>query len=334
MKVLVTGVTGFVGSHCAVELLKQGYDVVGIDNYDNSHDVNEQICILSQQTEVEPGAYSFYKANLMDKNAVDEVFREHTIDVVMHMGGKKTVSESITNPLIYYHTNILMSCNVFSAALRYNVDKIIFSSSATVYGVPQYLPLNEDHPTGQNITNPYGKTKHTIEELLRDLVACNDTLSVVVLRYFNPCGAHPSHILGDAPKGNPNNQYVRQRKPVSVFGTDFATRDGTAVRDYIHIDDLARGHVDAVRYACSTYHGFFPFNLGTGEGYSVREIIETYADTNRIKVRSEDKPRCQGDVDELVCAVNRAQSELRWTPQKSLKEMCHDSWQYSKMIYE
>jgi UDP-glucose 4-epimerase len=340
-KVLVTGVTGFVGSHCAVELLKQGYDVVGIDNYDNSHDVNEQIFILSQQslsllTEAAPGTYSFYKANIMDKNSVDEVFREHAIDVVMHMAGKKAVSESITNPLIYYQSNILTSCNVFSAALRYNADKIIFSSSATVYGVPQYLPLNEDHPTGQNITSPYGKTKHTIEEMLRDLVACNDTLSVVVLRYFNPCGAHPSHLLGEAPKGNPNNlfpviaQCVRQRKPVSVFGTDFATRDGTAVRDYIHIDDLARGHVDAVRYACSTYHGFFPFNLGTGDGYSVREILETYADTNGVKVRSEDRPRRRGDVDELVCDATRAQAELRWTPQKTLKEMCHDSWQYSK----
>lgn len=334
-KVLVTGVTGFVGSHCAVELLQQGYDVVGVDNYDNSYDVNDQIYTLSERAETEPGTYHFIKVNLMDKNAVDEVFRDHSVDVVMHMAGKKAVAESIINPLLYYQTNILTSCNVFVAALRYNVDKIIFSSSATVYGVPQYIPLNEDHPTGQNITNPYGKTKHTIEEMLRDLVACNDTLSVVVLRYFNPCGAHPSHILGEAPKGNPNNlfpiiaQYVRQRKPVGVFGTDFATRDGTAVRDYIHIDDLAKGHVDAVRYACSTYHGFFPFNLGTGEGYSVREILETYAAANGIRVRSEDRGRRQGDVDELVCDASKARSELRWEPQKTLKEMCVDSWQHT-----
>lgn len=336
-KVLVTGVTGFIGSHCAVELLQQGYDVVGIDNYDNSYDVNAQIFTLSERTETEPGTYHFIKVNLMDRNAIYEVFREHNVDVVMHLAGKKAVAESITNPLMYYQTNILTSCNVFAAALRYNVDKIIFSSSATVYGVPQYLPLNEDHPTGQNITNPYGKTKHIIEEMLRDLVACNDTLSVVVLRYFNPCGAHPSHILGEAAKGNPNNlfpiiaQYVRQWKPVGVFGTDFATRDGTAVRDYIHIDDLAKGHVDAVRYACSTYHGFFPFNLGTGEGYSVREILETYAVVNGIKVSSEDRGRRQGDVDELVCDANRARSELGWEPQKTLKEMCVDSWQYDNM---
>jgi UDP-glucose 4-epimerase len=271
----------------------------------------------------------------MNKPAVDEVFREHNVDVVLHLAGKKAVSESITNPLMYYQTNILTSCNVFAAALRYNVDKIVFSSSATVYGVPQHLPLNEDHPTGQNITNPYGKTKHAIEEMLRDLVACNDTLSVVVLRYFNPCGAHPSHIIGEAPKGTPDNLFpiiAQHVRPVGVFGTDFATRDGTAVRDYIHIHDLARGHVDAIRYACSTYHGFFPFNLGTGEGYSVRQILEMYAGVNGIRVRSEDRPRRQGDVDELVCDNTKARHELGWEPQKSLKEMCRDSWQYSNNI--
>ena len=334
VKVLVTGVTGFIGSHCAVELLQQGYDVVGIDNYDNSYDVNDEILALSDRS-LSRGTYSFHKVDLMNKNAVEEIFREHSVDIVVHLAGKKAVSESITNPIMYYQTNILTSCNVFAAALRYNVDKIIFSSSATVYGIPQYMPINEDHPTGQNITNPYGKTKHVIEEMLRDLVACNDTLSVVVLRYFNPCGAHPSHMLGEEPKGNPNNlfpiiaQYVKQNKPVGVFGTDFATRDGTAVRDYIHIHDLARGHVDAVRYACSTYHGFFTFNLGTGAGYSVREILDTYGGTNNIEVKHEDRPRRQGDVDELVCDATRARSDLGWEPKKTLKDMCYDSWLYS-----
>jgi len=333
-KVLVTGVTGFVGSHCAVALLQEGYDVIGIDNYDNSYDVNDQIVKLSQTDTDRPGTYLFCKVNLMDKNAVDEVFRKHNVDIVMHLAGKKVVSESITNPIMYYQTNIITSCNVFAAALRYNVDKIIFSSSATVYGVPQRIPLYEDHPTGQNITNPYGKTKHIIEEMLRDLVACNDTLSVVVLRYFNPCGAHPSHILGEAPKGSNNlfpiiAQYVKQMKPVAVFGTDFATRDGTAVRDYIHIHDLARGHIDALKYMYSTYHGFFPFNLGMGEGYSVKEILETYAETNNLRVEREDKPRRLGDVDMLVCDATKARYELGWKPQKNLKDMCRDSWQYN-----
>lgn len=334
-KVLVTGVTGFIGSHCAVELLQSGYDVVGVDNYDNSHDVNDQIVSLGTSYD---HTYTFHRVNLMDKSAIDDIFKQHDVDVVLHLAGKKAVSESITNPLIYYQTNILTSCNVFAAALRYNVDKIIFSSSATVYGVPQHLPLNEDHPTGQNITNPYGKTKHAIEEMLRDLVACNDTLSTVVLRYFNPCGAHPSHILGEAPKGNPNNlfpviaQNVRRRSPIAIFGTDFATRDGTAVRDYIHVHDLARGHVDAIRYAYLTCHGFFPFNLGTGEGYSVKEIVNTYATTNKVKIKSEAKPRRQGDVDELVCDSTRARHELGWEPRKSLKDMCYDSWQSSNNI--
>ncbi len=333
MKVLITGVTGFIGSHCAVELLREGHEVVGVDNFDNSYDVNNQIVLLGGDDD---HTYKFYKTDLMDKPSLETIFRENTIDVLLHLSGKKAVAESITNPLLYYHENITTACNVFSTALRYNVDKIIFSSSATVYGVPQYFPLNEDHPTGQNITNPYGKTKNTIEEMLKDLVACNDTLSVVVLRYFNPCGSHPSHLLGESPKGHPNNlfpliaKYAKQNKQVSVFGTDFGTPDGTAVRDYIHISDLAKGHSDAIKYAYSSYCGFFPFNLGTGRGYSVREILDTYSSVNNIKVTHEDKDRRKGDVDKLVCDFGKAQSELRWEPSKTLEDMCRDSWQFSR----
>jgi UDP-glucose 4-epimerase len=279
--------------------------------------------------------YTFHEIDLTDKSAVYSVFKEHDIDIVVHLAGKKAVTESIVNPLTYYHTNIIISCNVFLAALRYNVDTIIFGSSATVYGIPQYNPINEDHITGKNISSPYGKTKYIIEEMLRDLVSSNDMLRVIVLRYFNPCGAHPSLIIGESPKGNPYNlfpviaQHALERRPVSVFGTDFFTRDGTPVRDYIHIHDLARGHVAAVEYACSMRHGFTSFNLGTGEGYSVKEIIDMYESTNDLKIEIENKPRRNGDVDELICDITKARYELGWEPRKSLKDMCYDSWRYA-----
>ncbi len=338
LKILITGVTGFIGSNCAVQLLQRGYDVIGVDNYDNSYEnINDKIIsiVANNKSETKPGKYSFFNINLLDQNNVEKVFISHNIDVLIHLAGKKAVSESICNPLVYYYTNILTSCNIFSMALRYNVHKIIFSSSATVYGVPQYIPLNENHETGQNITNPYGKTKYTIEELLRDLVACNESLSVVVLRYFNPCGADKSHTLGENPKGQPNNlfpliaQNINLSKPVNIFGTDFDTCDGTAVRDYIHIDDLVNGHVKAIDYLYSVDHGFFPFNLGTGNGYSVKQILDAYSKINNINIESKNLSRRVGDVDLLVCDASKARATLDWEPHKNLSDMCFDAWHQS-----
>lgn len=327
MKILVTGGAGFIGSHTCVELLDAGYEVVIADNLSNAKpEAVENI----QKIAGKPVA--FYETDLRDKAGMRKIFAEHSIDAVIHFAGLKAVPESVHKPLEYYENNLgstFVLCQVMQEA---GCRRIVFSSSATVYGMNNPVPFKEGMPT--SATNPYGYTKVMIEQILTDLAASDPRWSVSLLRYFNPIGAHPSGLLGEDPNGIPNNllPYVSQvaaglRPEVVVYGNDYDTPDGTGVRDYIHVVDLAKGHVAAVKYTVE-HQGCEVFNLGTGVGYSVLDMVKTFVEVNNVKVPYEIVGRRAGDIATCYADPTKSREILGWTAEKDLSDMCRDSWRW------
>ncbi len=329
MKILVTGGAGFIGSHTAVELLNAGHDVVIIDNLSNSN--REAVRRVEQIT---GRKVAFYEKDVRDRAALDEIFQTHKIDRVIHFAGLKAVGESVRKPVEYYDNNLLSTLALVETMGRYGVKNIVFSSSATVYGDPAELPLKETSPLNPT-TNPYGATKAMQERILKDLYVSDHAWTVVLLRYFNPVGAHPSGLIGEDPKGIPNNlmPYVAQvasgkLKEIGVFGNDYPTADGTGVRDYIHVVDLARGHVAAIEKLGES--GVYVYNLGTGIGYSVLDMIKAFSKACGKDLPFTVKPRRAGDVAACYASAEKAARELGWRAEFDLETMCRDQWNWQK----
>ncbi|MBQ6239153.1 MAG: UDP-glucose 4-epimerase GalE [Firmicutes bacterium] len=325
MMILVTGGAGYIGSHTCVELLNRGYEIAVLDNFVNSKpEVLDRIRTLTGKD------FPFYEADLLDADAVEKVFDEQKIDAVIHFAGLKAVGESVAQPLRYYHNNITGTLNLCATMQRHNVKRIIFSSSATVYGDPASVPIREDFPL--STTNPYGSTKLMIERILQDLHRSDPEWNVVLLRYFNPVGAHASGLLGEDPNGIPNNltPYIAkvasgELPMVHVFGNDYPTADGTGVRDYIHVVDLALGHIAALQ---KDQPGVYIYNLGTGIGYSVLDVIHAYEKACGHELPYVIDPRRPGDIAECYADPAKAYTELGWKAEKTLAQMCADSWNF------
>ena len=331
MTVLVTGGMGYIGSHTCVELLEQGMDVVVIDNLVNS---SEKAAERIEQ--ITGRSLTFYKADVRDREKLDEIFDKHSIDCVIHFAGLKAVGESVEMPLEYYDNNLGSTITLCEAMRAHGVNKIIFSSSATVYSSDNDMPLYETSRTGQ-CTNPYGWTKFMCEQILRDYVKADGSWSVALLRYFNPVGAHPSGLIGENPKGIPNNlmPYISQtaigKFPyLRVFGNDYDTPDGTGVRDYIHVVDLAKGHVAAIAYMAE-HSGELIFNLGTGTGYSVLDMVHAFEKANGLSVPYKVIGRRAGDVAVCYCSPEKSRRELGWAAEFDLEDMCRDSWHWQSL---
>lgn len=327
MRILVTGGAGYIGSHTCIELLNQGQEVVVVDNLCNSSEES-----LNRVKQITGKDVTFYKADLLDKAAMEEIFSKETVDAVIHFAGLKAVGESVAKPLEYYHNNITGTLVLCDVMRNHGVKKIIFSSSATVYGDPAFVPITEDCPKGK-ITNPYGQTKSMLEQILTDLHTADPEWSVILLRYFNPVGAHKSGLIGEDPAGIPNNltPYITQvavgkLKEVGVFGNDYDTPDGTGVRDYIHVVDLAIGHVKAVDKLAQSEPDVRIYNLGTGKGFSVLQMIEAFSKACGKQIPYAIKPRRPGDIAECYADAALAKKELGWEAERGIDEMCEDSW--------
>ena len=331
MSILVTGGTGYIGSHTVVELLNTGAEVVIVDNLYNS-----KVCVLDRIEAITGKRPKFYKCDLLDLELLDKVFSENPeIDSVIHFAGLKAVGESCKIPLTYYHNNLTGTFNLIQCMNKYNVGRIVFSSSATVYGVPKTVPLKEDFPL--STTNPYGETKLMIERILADCAAANPEMSVCILRYFNPIGAHESGTMGEDPKGIPNNllPYIARvaagkLECLSVFGDDYDTPDGTGVRDYIHVVDLALAHLKALDYTAEA-KGIDYFNIGTGNGYSVFEMVKAFGEAWGEPIKYKVAPRRPGDVAASYADPTKAKEILGWEATRDLKKMCEDSARWQKM---
>ncbi len=327
MKILVTGGCGYIGSHTCVELLDNGYDVVIVDNLSNSSkDVINKIEKITNKK------VKFYKQDICDFKKMDKIFSTEKIDAVIHFAGYKAVGESVKFPLMYYRNNIDSTLTLLETMKKNNCKRIVFSSSATVYGSPDKLPITEDFPL--KVTNPYGATKLMIEHILNDLYISDNTWSIAMLRYFNPIGAHKSGLIGEKPNGIPNNlmPYIvkvanKELKELSIFGNDYNTRDGTGVRDYIHVVDLAKGHIKAIEKVLK--ESFIDaFNLGTGKGYSVLELVETFKKVNNVDVPYKIVKRRDGDIAECYASVQKAKKILKWEAKLGIEEMCKDSYNF------
>lgn len=327
MKILLTGGAGFIGSHTCVELIEAGYDVVIADDLSNSKPL-----VLERLKELTGKEIKFYQIDIADKEKMEDMFAKENFNAVIHFAGFKAVGESVAKPVMYYRNNIDTTLTLLETMAKYNVKNIVFSSSATVYGVPESVPLVEGMKTG--CTNPYGWTKLMIEQILTDEATANKNLSVVLLRYFNPIGAHKSGRIGEDPTGIPNNllPYITQvaigKLPqLGVFGNDYPTHDGTGIRDYIHVVDLAKGHVKAIEYAFKN-KGTEIFNLGTGTGYSVLDIVKAFEKANDVTIPYAIKPRRKGDVAKCYADPVKAKEKLGWQAEKTLEDMCKDSWRW------
>lgn len=327
MKILVTGGAGFIGSHAAVELLENGYEIVVVDNLSNS-----QIESIQRVKELTGKDFPFYEVDLLDAEALDAIFVNNDIDAVMHFAGLKAVGESVQMPLAYYHNNITGTLILCETMKKHGVKNIVFSSSATVYGNPDRVPIDESFPL--SATNPYGRTKLMIEEILRDLHVSDSSWRIAILRYFNPIGAHESGRIGENPTGIPNNlmPYITQvaigkREQLQVFGNDYDTHDGTGVRDYIHVVDLAKGHLKALQYLDEN-EGIETFNLGTGTGYSVLDLVESFGEVTSTDIPYQIVERRPGDIGVCYANPEKAKTILGWHAEKDLKEMCKDSWKW------
>ena len=330
MQILLTGGAGYIGSHTIIELDKAGHSVVVVDNLSNSSPVS-----LERVGEIIGKEVPFIKADVRDALAMDTVFKQYRIDAVIHFAGLKAVGESVQKPLEYYENNMNATFVLVNAMRNNGCKNIIFSSSATVYGNPAIIPITEECPKGA-CTNPYGKTKSMLEEVLSDVQKADPEWNVVLLRYFNPIGAHQSGRIGENPNGIPNNlmPYITQvavgrRQELGVFGNDYDTPDGTGVRDYIHVCDLAAGHVCALR-AIERKCGLAIYNLGTGHGYSVLDVVNAFEKVNGVKVPYSIKPRREGDIATCYCNPAKAFKELGWKAQYGIEEMCRDSWNWQK----
>ena len=328
-KILVTGGAGFIGSHTCVELLEAGYEVVIVDNFSNSKPE-----ALNRIKKITGKDFAFYEADLLDLAALEKIFEENKIDAVIHFAGLKAVGESVQKPVEYYHNNITGTLMLIKAMRKYGCKKIVFSSSATVYGPVNKAPYTEDMPT--SATNPYGYTKVMIEQILRDVYVSDNDWSVSLLRYFNPIGAHKSGLIGEDPNGIPNNllPYICQvavgkLEKLGVFGDDYDTPDGTGVRDYIHVVDLALGHVKAIE-KLNDNPGIVIYNLGTGNGYSVLDIVKNFEAATGIHIPYVIKERRPGDIATCYCDAGKAERELHWKAERDLKTMCADSWRWQK----
>ena len=329
MSILVTGGTGYIGSHTSIKLLEAGEDIVIVDNFSNSKPE-----MIDKIKEISGKDFKFYKVDLLDRDALEEVFKENKIESVIHFAGLKAVGESVAKPIEYYHNNITGTLILLELMKKYNCKRIVFSSSATVYGTPKTVPIKEDFPL--STTNPYGSTKLMIEQILRDVYISDNEFSVILLRYFNPIGAHKSGKIGENPNGIPNNlmPYITQvavgkLECLSVFGNDYDTVDGTGVRDYIHVEDLANGHLKALNKA-RNMTGVEAYNLGTGKGYSVLQIVEAFEKANGVKVNYKIAPRRPGDIATCYADPTKAREELGWVAEKEIEEMCEDAWRFTK----
>ncbi len=328
MRILVTGGAGYIGSHTCVELLQAGYEVVVMDNLCNSSRK-----ALDAVEEITGKKVKFYETDMLDKAGMDKIFQAESIDAVIHFAGLKAVGESVQKPLEYYSNNISGTLTLCAAMREAGVKNIVFSSSATVYGDPAFVPITEDCPKGQ-ITNPYGQTKGMLEQILTDIHVSDPEWNVVLLRYFNPVGAHESGKMGEDPKGIPNNltPYIAQvavgkLEKLGVFGDDYDTPDGTGVRDYIHVVDLAIGHVKAIE-KLKKKEGVSIYNLGTGRGYSVLEVLHAYEKACKKTIPYEIKPRRAGDIATCYADPSKAKKELGWSAVRGIEEMCADSWRW------
>jgi len=327
-KVVLTGGAGYIGSHTAVELLDNGYDVVIIDNLSNS--CKEAVESIEKITEKK---VTFYQTDLCNLKELDSIFEKEKPDSVIHFAGLKAVGESVEKPLLYYNNNLVSTLNLLETMLKYDVKKLIFSSSATVYGSSP-SPCSEDSPIGVGITNPYGQTKYMIECILKDVATAYEDFEIIALRYFNPVGAHESGMIGEDPNGMPNNLMpiilqvaVGKREKLMVFGDDYDTEDGTGVRDYIHVVDLAKGHIAALKHLTK---GFDVFNLGSGKGYSVLEMVHTFEKVTGQKIPYEITSRRAGDLATVYAKVDKAKEVLQWQTEKTIEDMCRDSWRWQK----
>ncbi len=331
MAILVTGGAGYIGSHTCVELLEAGYEVVVVDNLYNSSEK-----ALERVKEITGKDLKFYEADILDRDALEKIFSTEKIDSVIHFAGYKAVGESVRKPIEYYYNNMAGTLVLCDVMRNHGVKNIIFSSSATVYGDPEIIPITEDCKKG-NPTNPYGQTKSMLEQVLMDIQVSDPEWKVTLLRYFNPIGAHKSGKIGEDPKGIPNNllPYVAQvaigkLECLGVFGNDYDTPDGTGVRDYIHVVDLAKGHVKAVEHLAQQ-EGVAIYNLGTGHGYSVLQVVDAFEKASGKKVKYEIKPRRAGDIATCYCEPAKAAKELGWTAEFGIEEMCADLWRWQSM---
>lgn len=327
MAILITGGTGYIGSHTCLQMLEAGHDIVVLDNLSNSQSES-----LNRVKQLSGKQFPFVQADIRDKSALRSVFQNHAITAVIHFAGLKAVGESSEQPQLYYDNNVVGSLNLFAVMAEFNVKTIVFSSSATVYGDPASVPVKENFPL--SATNPYGRTKLVIEDILRDLHAADNTWRIALLRYFNPIGAHSSGMIGEDPNGIPNNllPYVAQvavgrLSTLRVFGNDYATHDGTGVRDYIHVMDLADGHVAAVDYLLKN-KALITVNLGTGNGYSVLDVVKAFSKASAKTIPYEFLPRRQGDVAINYADAMLAKQLLGWSAKRSLEEMCADTWKW------
>ena len=327
MKVLVTGGAGYIGSHTCVELLEAGHEIVVIDNLSNS-----KLEALERVKEITGKDLIFYKVDILDKEGLREVFFQHSFDAVIHFAGLKAVGESVEKPLLYYHNNVSGSISLFEVMKEYNVKNIVFSSSATVYGDPHTVPIKEDFPLCP--ANPYGQTKLEIEQILKDLYASDNSWNIVLLRYFNPVGAHSSGKIGEDPNGIPNNLFpfisqvaVGKLDELFVFSDDYPTDDGTGVRDYIHVVDLAKGHIKALKKIIKKA-GLTIYNLGTGRGYSVLEIVHAFENASDKKIPYKIIERRSGDIAVCFADPALAKKELGWVAEKGILDMCVDAWRW------
>ena len=329
MSILLTGGLGFIGSHTAVELLNRNKDIIIVDDLSNSQiEVKEKIEKITGKT------FKFVEADLKDYALTEKIFKENKIDSIIHFAGYKAVGESVAKPVMYYENNLVTTLNLLKCMEKFRVYNLVFSSSATVYGVNTQMPLREDFPTGA--TNPYGRTKLFIEEILKDVCKSNEKMNIAILRYFNPIGAHESGLIGENPNGIPNNlmPYITKvatgkLKELSIFGNDYPTKDGTGVRDYIHVCDLALGHALALE-KLNENPGVFICNLGTGTGYSVLEIVTTFNKVNGDLVKFKYVERRAGDIAECYADTTKAKNELHFVATHTLEDMCKSSYEFEK----
>lgn len=329
MSILLPGGAGYIGSHTAVELLNSGKEIIILDNFSNSKPE-----VLDKIKQITGKDFKFYEMDYLDRASLEKVFSENKIDAVLNFAGYKAVGESVQKPLEYYTNNISGALVLLDVMRKYNCKKFIFSSSATVYGDPKTMPITEEFPTG-GTTNPYGTTKLFIEQILKDLYKSDNTWDICILRYFNPVGAHESGLIGEEPQGIPNNlmPYVARvaagiLPELSVFGNDYNTPDGTGVRDYIHVVDLAKGHVKALEKLDKEKEGLYIYNLGTGTGYSVLDMVKAFEQATGKEVKYKIAPRRAGDIATCYANPAKAKEELGWVAEKNLEDMCKDSWHY------
>ena len=334
MSVLVTGGAGYIGSHTVVELLNENKEVIVVDNFSNSKPE-----MLDKIKKITNKDFKFYELDYSNKEKMDKVFAENKIDSVIHFAGYKAVGESVEKPIEYYTNNVSGTLNLLDVMRKHNVKTIIFSSSATVYGDPEVVPLTEMCKIG-GTTNPYGSSKLFIEQILKDVYKSDNTWDICILRYFNPIGSHESGIIGEEPQGRPNNlmpYIVRvasgELEELSIFGNDYNTPDGTGVRDYIHVVDLAKGHIKALEKLEKEKSGIYIYNLGTGKGYSVLDMVHAFEKTTGQKIKYKITERRAGDIATCYADATKAKEELNWVAEKTLEDMCRDSWNYIKISH-